>query len=275
MVEMVCWNIARRHEPWHELLAMDVDLALLQEAARPPMELPACAEIDPSPWRTAGAGPSRPWKAAIVRLSDRVRVEWITAQSITEAGPDELAVSRPGTLAAAVVTPEDGKAFIVASMYGAWEKMHRLTKSRWRGYADGSAHRIVSDLSRLIGHESRHRIVAAGDLNILYGHGEDGDAYAAARYATVFERMASMGLDFAGPQYPNGRQADPWPDELPEGSRNVPTYHHNRQNPETATRQLDFVFASTGMMPSLQVRALNGLDEWGPSDHCRIMITVG
>ena len=37
------------------------------------------------------------------------------------------------------------------------------------------------------------------------------------RYATVFDRMAAIGLPLVGPQYPNGRQADPWPDELPGG----------------------------------------------------------
>ena len=32
-------------------------------------------------------------------------------------------------------------------------------------------------------------MLAAGDLNILYGYGENGSAYWAARYATVFDRM--------------------------------------------------------------------------------------
>ena len=36
----------------------------------------------------------------------------------------------------------------------------------------------------------------------------------------------------------------------------------------------DFVFASEGMADSIQVRALNGVEEWGPSDHCRIEIVV-
>jgi hypothetical protein len=40
-----------------------------------------------------------------------------------------------------------------------------------------------------------------------------------------------------GPQAPDGgRQADPWPEELPAGSRNVPTYHRSRKTPATATR---------------------------------------
>ena len=66
--------------------------------------------------------------------------------------------------------------------------------------------------------------MAAGDLNILHGHGEHGSKYWAARYETVFARMEALGLPFVGPQAPHGRQADPWLDELPSDSRNVPTY---------------------------------------------------
>ena len=83
-----------------------------------------------------------------------------------------------------------------------------------------------------------------------------------------------MGLPCIGPEYPNGRQADPWPTELPQDSGNVPTFHHSRQSPETATRQLDYVFASTDLANSLTVRALNAPEEWGPSDHCRIEIEL-
>lgn len=270
---LVSWNVARRAACWEALLAMDADLALLQEAAPPAAELPPRVEVDPSPWRTEGAGLNRGWRAAVVKLSDRVSVEWIEPRSVSEAGPRDFSASRSGTIAAAVVTPATGRPFVAVSLYAPWESMHRSTGSRWI-YADGSAHRLISDLSRLVGHRSRHRIVAAGDLNVLHGYGEHGDRYAAARYATVFERMAALGLPLVGPQHPHGRQAAPWPSELPPDSRNVPTYHHGRQTPATATRQLDFVFASTGMAHAVEARALNGIEEWGASDHCKIAISV-
>ena len=44
------------------------------------------------------------------------------------------------------------------------------------------------------------------------------------------------------------------------------------EKPETAKRQLDHVFASTELTNSLTMQALNGPDEWGPSDQCRIEI---
>jgi hypothetical protein len=78
-----------------------------------------------------------------------------------------------------------------------------------------------------------------------------------------------------GPQAPHGRQADPHPDELPPGSRDVPTYHTRQQGPMGATRQLDFVFASHALADRLRVRALNAdPDEWGPGDHCRVAIEL-
>ena len=49
MIRVVSWNIAGRKAPWETLLAMDADIALLQEAAPPALELPPGVEIDPSP----------------------------------------------------------------------------------------------------------------------------------------------------------------------------------------------------------------------------------
>lgn len=54
----------------------------------------------------------------------------------------------------------------------------------------------------------------------------------------------------------------------------MPTYYTTRQTPETAQNQLDYVFASRGFHESVAVRALNGVEEWGASDHCRLLIEV-
>jgi hypothetical protein len=86
--------------------------------------------------------------------------------------------------------------------------------------------------------------------------------------------MTALGLTFLGPQAPAGRRAEPWPDELPPESNNVPTFHTNLQTPATATRQLDFVFASAGLAEQVRVTALNEPCDWGPSDHCRVEIEV-
>ena len=141
-----------------------------------------------------------------------------------------------------------------------------------KSITDASIHRIISDLSLLVGKQSGHRIIAAGDLTVWHGYGEN--EYWKRRYDTVFDRMEAIGLPLVGPQHPNGRQADPWPSWLPKDSLNVPTYYNIGGSPATATGQLDFVFASKGMAGSVDVRALNDPEEWGPSDHCRIEIEI-
>ncbi len=278
-MKIISWNMQHKLDSWRYLLDLNVDLALLQEAGEPPTDVtnrinvdPAI-EVNPAPWETMIVGGTNRWRTAIVKLSNRIEVDWIEAKSIDAAESKGLVASWPGTLSAAVVTPPSGEALIAVSMYAPWVNTHVQAK-RKICFSDGSAHRIVSDLSTFIAAKHGHRILAAGDLNILRGYGEGGDNYFAARYKTVFDRMEILGLPFVGPEHPNGRQADPWPAELPRDSKNVPTYYSNRRKPESAERQLDYVFASTELINLLKVQALNSPDDWGPSDHCRIEIEI-
>ena len=75
----------------------------------------------------------------------------------------------------------------------------------------GSAHRIISDISAFIGNSdpSTHRILAAGDLNMVYGGTDDGPSAPMSRDGSVFDRMDALGLEFMGPKFPAGRQAHP------------------------------------------------------------------
>ncbi len=271
LMRILSWNMAHRQESWRHLLAKPPDIALLQEACEPPADTGSKVITEQNGWTTAGRK-LRPWKTTIVSFGPTL--ETIPAIPLADALDGEFGVSRLGTLAAAhVATASEPDPITLVSMYGLWEKPHRLTGSAWI-YADASVHRSISDISVLVGQEKGHRIIAAGDLNILYDYGEHGNAYWHARYQSIFERFKSIGLDFVGPQSPNGRSAEPWPSELPVGSLNVPTYYSTRQKPATATRQLDFVFASRDIARRVTTRALNGLDEWGPSDHCMIEINV-
>ena len=214
----------------------------------------------------------------VVKLSDRVEVEWFKQVSpIGETLEDEIAVSGIGTIAAARVVPNDDPPFIAVSMYARWVTPHPLANSRWGvGYQDGSAHRIISDLSAFIGNTdpSTHRILAAGDLNMIYGATDDNRLALPARDRTITDRMDALGMEFLGPWYPAGRLACPTPQGLPPYTLNVPTYYTTTQSPETAQNQLDYVFASSGFHRSVNVRAMNSVDEWGASDHCRLLIEV-
>ncbi len=90
---------------------------------------------------------------------------------------------------------------IIAAMYAQWLKPHSSTGSS-RIFADASAYQVVSDLSVFIGLQSNHRLLAAGDLNILHGYGVYGISYWVAGYGSVFARMEAFGLAFIGPQAP-------------------------------------------------------------------------
>lgn len=279
MIRLVSWNIAKRSAPWRVLVEMarqgEVDIALLQEAGKPPRDLVQALHFDDDVlfWNRHRVD-RRP---LVVRLTDRVEVEGFHPVSPGSAlGEHDIRVSGIGTLAAARVTPRDRpeEAFVVASMYARWVRPRLATRSRWI-VSDVSAHRILSDLSVFIGHNdpSRHRILAAGDLNMFYG-ATGRWLSLPERERTVWDRFKALGLEFLGPQAPNGRQALMAPPDVPPDTRNVPTFYRAGKSAADAAAQLDYVFASRGFHEKIKVRALNEIDEWGPSDHCRIMIEV-
>ena len=290
MVRIVCWNTNYRKEPWRRLRDTKADVALIQEACNPPSDALDLVEIGPREHWDAAVWNSDWWKGRfptlsdrqtmVVKLSDRVRIEWFKQVGpVSMVKEDEIAVSGIGTIAAARVIPLEGdpEPFIAVSMYARWIAPHPSTRSTWSvGYSDGTAHRIISDLSAFIGNAdpSTHRILAAGDLNLIYGS-RTGDPQALdERGSGVFERMETIGLELIGPRYPAGRKATPTPSYLPPDTRNVPTYRTVKESPATASRQLDYVFASRGFHERVRASALNEVDDWGPSDHCRLVIEV-
>ena len=289
VTRVVSWNVARRHAPWRELVEMGADVALLQEAGNCPADIADRVDTGPPESWDSHRWNSDWWQGRfprlfdrwpkIVKLSDRVDVEWFRQVSpIGWVDEDEIAVSGIGTIAAARVTSARAEPFVAVSMYARWLSPHPSTHSKWgTGYSDGSAHRIISDLSAFIGSTdpTTHRILAAGDLNTFYGAADDNRLVLAARDRTVFARMDALGLEFLGPQAPEGgRRAEPTPPGLPADTRNVPTFRAAGQKPEAAANQLDYVFASKGFHESVKPRALNTPDEWGSSDHCRILIEI-
>lgn len=283
-MRLISWNLHCSHDPWQVLAADEqLDFALVQEAKSAPPPDTALEVVAGGGWTTAG-WESRQFGTAVVRNTRQhtpFRAEPVSAAPLGAAGYDELAVSRWGSLAVATVTGATlAGPVTVASVYAAWERPVPYDSSGWI-YADASAHRVVSDLSALIGSKTSHRIVVAGDWNILRGYGESGDEYWARRYASVFERMDAIGLPLVGPVLPSERTPHDPRGEIPEALKKVivPTYRTKQDEPLSATRQLDFVFASRPLVESIQVRSLDSpdvtaADHWGPSDHCRIEILI-
>jgi len=274
-INLLSWNMKQKVSIWQTILESNIDAAMLQEAKAPPAGLLGrLTGVQNYEWSEPGLS----WQTAVAGLvvSEKIDLIPIKTQPLGGNDPDAIMVSRTGNLAVAMIRirETDEKLFIV-SMYSTWMNPVRGAGSKWI-FADASAHRLISDLCGLIGRERGHKIIAAGDLNLLYGYGENGNLYWRGRYNTVFDRMKALGMRFVGPQAPEGgRQAEPWPKELPKDSLNVPTFYHSRQNPATASRQLDFVFASESIADRVTVKALNSIEDWGPSDHCRIMIELG
>ena len=177
-------------------------------------------------------------------------------------------MSNVGIIAAARVIPfTGGEPFIAVSMYAHWFVPHPTVGSPLI-YSDAAAHHIISDLSTFIGDTDKtsHRILAAGDLNNIYGVNRNNVLVWYERDRGVFARMDALGLEFMGPQHPDGQRDEPTPQGLPEDARNVRTFQ--------AGNQLDYVFASWGFHHGVRTRAMNKVDEWGSSDHCRILIEV-
>ena len=296
MTKVVCWNMGWKGESWRTLAQMrdDVDVALLQEPSRVPPDVADRVDLGPHDDRDAWDAclwesdkqprkrdfQRRRWPK-IAKLSDRVRVDWfrpvLTCDRMSE---HEFLVSNPHTVAAARVSPlDDGSdPFIVVSMYAHWQGAHPITGKK-NAHPDVSAHRAICDLSAFVAHADRfpHRILAAGDLNMDYGLDfgwrESGDnPLWYARCRTVWDRMEALGFEYMGPRYPNGQRAKPTPEHLPGDTKNVATQRAPKRPPQL---QLDHVFASRGFHGTVRTRALNGTDQWGPSDHCRLLIEVG
>ena len=281
-IKILSWNINFQHKPWQKLSGGDADIALLQEA-RLPEQLPENIEV------IAGGAPNEQhpydrWPM-IVQLSSKVKMEGLKLVNLwqyphTAKGylpKDSLATSDPTTMAIAKVI-KDNQEFYVVSVYGRWIKPHPSANSNWRvGYQDASIHRVISDLSVLIGSTkpSTHRLLVAGDFNTIYGATQQNQLALPERDQTIVDRFKALGLVFMGPQYPAGRPAKPTPQGLPATTKNVPTYYSSHQKiPEKAQNQLDYVFASKGFHQHLKVEALNSVENWGPSDHCRLLIEV-
>ena len=283
MIKVVSWNIAKRTEPWRELAKMarngEADVALLQEAGSPPGDLVDLISYEDDVFWNRGLYDRWP---LVVRLSDRVEVERFrqVPPVIGGVGERDIGASGIGTMAAARVAPagRPEETFVAVSMYASWIGAHPSTHRRPGSASDVSAHRILSDLSAFIDDDpeyaTEHRILAAGDLNMFYG-ATGRRLSMPERERTVWDRFVALGLEFLGPQATNGRRSESPPPDVPEDTKNVPThYAEGAESKATARRQLDYAFASRGFHERVKVRAMNGIGEWGPSDHCRLLIEV-
>ncbi len=269
---MLCWNLGAGgpgpKANWNHVAATAVDgcdAALLQEAPEPSED---GIRTVPSRGGSWGLGRSRA-QTAIAQLSERVTLDEVVCVRLGDEEPGQLGVSRPGTLAVATLTMNSShEQFTVASVYTQWEV---AASGGTDYYADASMHRILSDLTPLLVGRDKP-IFIAGDFNSVLGaNSYEWGERKAARNASVFERMAGLGLRLAGPRAPSQRPAGPVPDELPADTKNVVTFG---ARPENRFRQLDYCYVTEELAHRVTVDAHNADDDWGPSDHCKITIAI-
>ena len=232
-MRIVCWNTERKRESWGFLCERhgQADVALLQEACTPPEEITGRLDVGPGPWIHRGWNGAR----AVVRISNRVRVERIPTEDVIASTPSVSAIDSPARLAAAIATLPGGEQIGLVSVESAGEWSERVPA-------------MILEVQRYCGRQrcgSGLPFIIGADLTTWW----DSDT-------TVFGEMMRIGLPLVGPHAatfysrPNGL------------------------TPADATLQLDYVFASRPIAHRLTARALNDPGDWGPSDHCRIAIDL-
>ena len=174
-----------------------------------------------------------------------------------------------GTIAAGRVIPRDNEqeAFVAVSMYA---RPLTVIPRQLGCRSDASAHRISSDLSAFIGHsDPTKQILAASDMF----YGAIGSRLSLAEIAARCGRMQALGLEFLGRRTVGAQELCQTTYRRTRGTCGL-TAGAQGSGPETAVNQLDYAFASRGFHEKVSVLAMNEIEEWGPIDHCRLMIEV-
>ncbi len=184
---------------------------------------------------------------------------------IGDACSHDFYTSEWRTLSAATVTPMDGvETLTVVSMATGGDHFTHESGSPSRREGIGSVHRLISDLARLVGRRSR--VIAAGYWSINRGWSSEPTDFWNEREVlhiqTAFDRMQALGFRHLRPKgRPGYRDA-------------VVTFKPIGLSPAEAWGQLHYVFATENIADRVSVCALNEPSNWGPSDHCRLVIDV-
>lgn len=271
MLTIASWNMNRTAGSWAYLRVLraryGVDVFLLQEAGRPSSS-PDGFVIEPAPqetdrWKIL---PQRWYCSAIATPEGIGTLSPRRPIPLREAKADwgEFVASHPGQFAVGDLETADGTAVTVISLYGIWDKIPETGEL----FAEATLHRAISDLAVVFQARGAQNILLAGDLNVWRAYAGNGEPWV-PRFATVFDRPASFGLELLGPFRPEGA---PLLEGCPCNTadcRHVNTFRYQRK--ATATPyQNDYVFASSGLARRLipgDCYAVEDEDVWEHSDH--------
>jgi hypothetical protein len=182
--------------------------------------------------------------------------------TVQDATGDELALSHPGSYAAAEVSIPGHDALGVVSVYGVWDRQEGIGS-----YSEATLHRTISDLTPWLHRPPAGGLVIAGDFNCYLDFGDWWDG----RYMTVFNRLNAYGLDLLGPA--GNEPLDGCPCRLGPACRHVQTYaHHHSANSKPF--QLDFAFGDAAVVSRLIDCAVDPDADFEASDHLPVVTTL-
>ncbi len=267
---VLAWNVAHRAMAWDRVRTLveehGVDVALLQEAVPPAGGVTAGEHTWPdvdnrSAWHIWDRRDStgRRWCSAIAWFGDTA-LEPEERKKLWEAKWDDAAISHPGQFAVGYVALANGQRAALVSLYGIWDTQPggSLISS------EATLHRAISDLTPLL--QSREPVLIAGDLNIHRGYGDAFDGWA-AKYDTVFDRLAAYGVELVGPFRAEGTVLEGCPCGGGAECRHVMTRPDGSGRP----RQLDWVFARGLGDVACEVLPIDDVF----SDHAPILVRNG
>lgn len=273
-MKLITWNMKCKPDNWSVLAEMMAEegatAAMVQEAVEPPAEVDEKLAVfgDPSlgdeGWRLPiPHDVKRRRFASAVAVCPGMQASVHPTRQLANAGYHDLAICHPGQWVAAEIGEGD-EAVHVISLYGIWEG----SSDRDGIYAEATVHRAISDITPLLQSRNAERIVLAGDLNVWRGYGSWKD-----RYQTVFDRLAALGLELAGPFRAEGcPPLEGCPCRQGDDCRHVVTYRwHSKET--SNPYQLDFVFTR-----GVEVTGCVALDReryWACSDHLPVVIDFG
>ena len=164
MTTIVCWNMQRKRASWQFLCERhgDADIALLQEACTPPVEVADKLDVGLGPWPRSCA-------LAVAGISSNVFIERISVPDFrASATPSDICIP-----AVAIVTTPRGERFGLLSV----EASHRTSPE---------LPAMMREIRRHCGEDLPY--VVAGDLTTWWDSN-----------TTVFADMMRMGLPLIGP----------------------------------------------------------------------------
>jgi hypothetical protein len=272
-ITLCTWNMQQNPDAWMRLEELGrthgVQVALLQEAVPPPTgdwtTFPSATDSDL--WAiTAHSDRQRNFASVVAVLDSALTPTQVVPTALGQAEYGRFAVSHPGQFSVVEIGSHSGPTLTAVSLYGIWDRDERYL------FSEATLHRAISDLTIVLQEKSRTHIVLAGDLNVFFDWDQATyDAHWAARYDTVFARLAAYGMNLVGP-FGDGR-LDGCECGRGDECRHVRTFAYQRK-PENRLNQLDYVFATPSLRP-LGCHALDDEASWRYSDHLPVIATFG